>query len=350
MKNGLAQAGCWMVRIMILVLLLAGSWPTPVFAEIGDSKAKIEAQFGAADLVQDAGSRIWHKEDWKQDQHGIAYGYLNNKQDWQETRWFEYNEQGRVVKETVLFGKRIRIRNFEQYFGEMHAALTANTSIVFTVPFYSGERLGAVVPTKQGKLNYIQFFTVPDQTKINMHTQISGFEITAITAPTVKANLAGIWRQTDNYFRNNLYFSEPLMPRAMTDMIVIHHTAKDDMSLADIHELHLTKGWAGIAYHKVILADGSIQEGRPEQMIGAHALGANPRSIGIVVDGDFEEKPPTKAQMDTLVRLTGELMDKYHIPLAHVVPHREVTPGTSCPGAKFPWAELVMRLQARKQN
>ncbi|CUH95555.1 hypothetical protein P22_1626 [Propionispora sp. 2/2-37] len=78
--------------------------------------------------------------------------------------------------------------------------------------------------------------------------------------------------------------------------------------------------------------------------MGAHALGVNPHSIGIGVDGNFETKPPTAAQMNSLVKLVLELMEKYHIPLDRVVPHRDVTEGTSCPGKLFPWDELMQRL------
>lgn len=155
----------------------------------------------------------------------------------------------------------------------------------------------------------------------------------------------GTWLRTDHYFRPELSFSENLVPRSKTDMIVIHHTALDNMSVADIHDLHLTKGWAGIAYHKVIQSDGTIEIGRPQNMVGAHAMGANPRSIGIVLVGDFDEHPPTAAQLDTLVNLTRQLIKKYSIPLENVLPHRAVTPGTDCPGTLFPWDEFIRSLK-----
>lgn len=332
------------------VLFLWGVASGSVFAAIGDSKKTIESQYGPPCFIQDDTKRIWNRQDWQTAGHGraVAYGYWDDN-GWQSTHWIEYDEQERAVKETVLCNMEFRIRDFQQYFNKLYTDIVADNSAVFASRGFAGERLEAIIHTATGGLNRIRFFMVPDNTRINMHSKMRGFEITDISEQTVRKHILDqTWRRMDNYFKDRLYFSEGLVPRATTDMLVIHHTALDDMSVADIHELHLTKGWAGIAYHKIILADGSIKEGRPEQMIGAHALGANPHSIGIVVDGDFENKLPTDEQMNSLVKLVQELMIKYHIPLDRVVPHRDVTEGTDCPGKMFPWKELMQRLQSGK--
>lgn len=344
MINGLIGrlVGLW----IMLVLLLIASFPSSVSAALGDSKQQIEAYYGSEYFIQDQDRRIWQRQEWHPDPQNkaVAYGYLSHIGDWQATHWIVYNDHEQAVKETVLLSKDIRIRDFQQYFNGLYDLVSNDNSTVFTTSLFSGSQLGAIVRTESG-LNSIIFFTRPDHTKINMHSKISGFEVTAITAQMEKQHFTDqTWQIADNYFQNKLFFSEKLMPRATTDTIVIHHTAKDNMSVDDIHELHLNKGWAGIAYHKVILPDGSIKDGRPKNMIGAHAFGANPRSIGIVVDGDFDNKPPTAVQMDSLVRLTRELMMKYHIPIHNVVPHRDVTEGTTCPGKQFPWDELMYRL------
>jgi hypothetical protein len=259
----------------------------------------------------------------------------------------------------------IKIRNFKSYFGTLYTELIAPDSAAFIFKAFPKDQLGVMVRKTSDQYNLIRFSldNVDDNTKINMHSKIKSFEILAMTAAAAQNYLkqyeatadsaafgleavpAGTWLRTANYFRPELYFSEQLVPRAKTDMIVIHHTALDNMSVADIHELHLTKGWAGIAYHKVILPDGTIVEGRPENMIGAHALGANPHSIGIVVGGNFANKPPAPAQLDALVTLTLQMLQKYSIPVSNVLPHRAVTPGTSCPGALFPWDEFIHSLK-----
>ena len=62
-----------------------------------------------------------------------------------------------------------------------------------------------------------------------------------------------------------------LQARSKTDLIVLHHSASADVSAAEIHGWHRAKGWAGIGYHFVIRKNGSIERGRPQEMIGAHA-------------------------------------------------------------------------------
>ncbi|MEI7463649.1 MAG: N-acetylmuramoyl-L-alanine amidase, partial [Candidatus Taylorbacteria bacterium] len=49
-------------------------------------------------------------------------------------------------------------------------------------------------------------------------------------------------------------------------------------------------------------------------------------------------------QLDAAVKLSVKLMQKYHVPLQKIMPHRAVTEGTDCPGALFPWQEFMQRL------
>lgn len=356
-------------RVFAMTILMSFGLVSFAAAAIGDSRENVEKRYGEVYFIQDAQSRVWSKDNWQQVPRNTvkAFGYRTAAGGRQAIVWVEYNRQNKVAKETTILDSQLKIRDFKNYFPDLYTAVAARDSEIVVIKSVPKDQLGVIVRAPAKKLNLIRFYTddLNDATKINMHSGIRGFEITEITAGEVKKRLAGqqgnqylastdekqvfptgTWLKTDNYFRPELYFSEKLVARITTDMIVIHHTAKDDMSVADIHDLHLTKGWAGIAYHKVILADGTVENGRPEPMIGAHALGANPRSIGIVVDGDFHSKPPTNAQMDTLVTLTRSYMLKYNIPVENVVPHREVTPGTECPGEKFPWQEFIDRLRA----
>ena len=127
-----------------------------------------------------------------------------------------------------------------------------------------------------------------------------------------------------------------LYARDDTDMIVIHHTGNpcdDDLSAAQIHTFHLMQGWSGIGYHYVIRKDGTIEEGRPEWAVGAHAQGYNWNSVGIHLCGNFELAEPTQAQIESASYLIGYLCDKYClIPTAETVKgHRDLMP-TACPG------------------
>lgn len=58
-----------------------------------------------------------------------------------------------------------------------------------------------------------------------------------------------------------------------------------DLSAEDIHKMHLSFGWDGIGYHKIIRRDGTMENGRPEFWIGAHTYGLNDKSLGVCLIG-----------------------------------------------------------------
>ena len=126
------------------------------------------------------------------------------------------------------------------------------------------------------------------------------------------------------------------------DYLVVHHSDSGDVSAKTIDEWHRSRGFVGIGYHYVIRADGSIEQGRPSNKVGAHAQGFNQRSLGVVLAGDFTEAVPSPAQFDALVSLLRSLKGQY--PAAQVVRHRDLM-STSCPGTAFPWKEFLKRLE-----
>lgn len=70
--------------------------------------------------------------------------------------------------------------------------------------------------------------------------------------------------------------------------IIIHCSATlegRDYSAADIEKWHKQENFATIGYHYVIKLDGTIEEGRPLWMVGAHCKGHNLHSIGICYIG-----------------------------------------------------------------
>lgn len=133
----------------------------------------------------------------------------------------------------------------------------------------------------------------------------------------------------------NFHFTEPLLVRPKTDMIVIHHVGipDGDTPAAAIHRAHLANGWAGIGYHYVIRKNGVIERGRPLAVVGAHAYGENYHTVGINVTGNFDKEVPTDAQMKSLTELVTALCRIYHIDPgpATIVGHRDVN-STDCPG------------------
>lgn len=133
------------------------------------------------------------------------------------------------------------------------------------------------------------------------------------------------------------YFAKgELRKRPYTDQIVIHHTGGavgQDLSANQIHQIHQGTGWAGIGYHFVIRKDGTIENGRPADTIGAHAYGENAHTIGIHVNGNFEGEEPTDSQIESLALLIAKLCLDYNLTINanNVVGHRDLM-ATACPG------------------
>lgn len=126
-------------------------------------------------------------------------------------------------------------------------------------------------------------------------------------------------------------------------MIVIHHTgnpADDDLSAEQIHASHLALGWSGIGYHYVIRKDGTVEIGRPEWSVGAHAYGHNCNTIGIMLCGNFEYATPTIEQIEAVSALVAWLAEKYEVSISDetVIGHRDLIP-TVCPGKNL-YSEL----------
>lgn len=129
------------------------------------------------------------------------------------------------------------------------------------------------------------------------------------------------------------------------DYLIIHHVgdvpagfpAEDPVPT--IRDWHVNgRGWADIAYHKLITPSGKIKQGRADAVIGAHAFGANAHSLGILMVGDFRKVPPGDAQMNALVQVCAILCKRHGIDPKKIIGHRDVAklfPGgaaSDCPG------------------
>ncbi len=140
--------------------------------------------------------------------------------------------------------------------------------------------------------------------------------------------------------------------------IVLHHTATDSGDVQSIHEAHLKnkdksgKSWLGIGYHFVIgngngMGDGEIEPTFrwKDQMHGAHAGKSeyNQQGIGIVLVGNFEDHPPTAAQVAAVKHLVASLAGEYKIASDRVIGHGDVK-ATECPGKLFPLSEVQASL------
>lgn len=114
--------------------------------------------------------------------------------------------------------------------------------------------------------------------------------------------------------------------------IVVHCSAsqnRDDYDWKSIDQVHRNRGFICIGYHFVIKKDGTIQNGRPLDAIGAHAKGYNDCSIGIcLVGGINKEGQPvpnfTDEQYVSLRNLVTWLQYKYWEDHPKVLGHRDL--------------------------
>ena len=101
----------------------------------------------------------------------------------------------------------------------------------------------------------------------------------------------------------------------------------ENLNANDIHKMHINFGWDGIGYHKVILRNGVLEEGRPEYWQGAHTHGYNDKSLGVCLIGKDHFTP---VQFKTLHNLLENWKSKYTN--AKIVGHRDITSSDkTCP-------------------
>lgn len=122
------------------------------------------------------------------------------------------------------------------------------------------------------------------------------------------------------------------------DSIIIHCSATkagQDLKVKDIDRMHRARGFNQVGYHYVIDLDGTIEEGRPIEMEGAHCntkgfsgISYNKHSVGICYIGglDANGKPAdtrTQAQKVALRNLVTKLCKEYQI--VEILGHRDTS-------------------------
>jgi hypothetical protein len=123
--------------------------------------------------------------------------------------------------------------------------------------------------------------------------------------------------------------------------ITVHHTGLEEHLAYDgiellrrIESAHRAQGWAGIGYHFIIDANGSVWEGRPLKFQGAHARGDNNiKNIGITLAGDFNDRTPNPAMLKALQTSLDGLRRHFGIPKHRIFGHQKFVT-TDCPGAR----------------
>ena len=118
--------------------------------------------------------------------------------------------------------------------------------------------------------------------------------------------------------------------------IIIHCSATPEgknIGATTIRGWHKERGFTDIGYHYVIRLDGTIEQGRPIEQIGAHCQGQNRNSIGICYIGGLSQKRQPKdtrtiAQRQAMKQLIQELQEQF--PEVTIHGHREFA-AKACP-------------------
>lgn len=118
--------------------------------------------------------------------------------------------------------------------------------------------------------------------------------------------------------------------------IIIHCSATPEgknIGATTIRGWHKERGFSDIGYHYVIRLDGTVEEGRPIDQIGAHCQGHNRNSIGICYIGGLSQKRQPKdtrtlAQRQAMKQLIRELQEQF--PMATIHGHNEFA-NKACP-------------------
>lgn len=132
--------------------------------------------------------------------------------------------------------------------------------------------------------------------------------------------------------------------------ITIHASAtypSMNIGVETIRDWHVNgHGWSDVGYHKVIRRDGTIENGRPINKVGAHVLNHNTGNIGICLVGGLKEgtqEPEdnfTDDQYASLSKLLRELHVKFST--AIIVGHNYFEESRGCPC--FDWETYVQYL------
>lgn len=121
-------------------------------------------------------------------------------------------------------------------------------------------------------------------------------------------------------------------------LIIIHCSAvrpEQESGRREIDLWHRQKGWKnGCGYHYIVRRDGTVEEGRPLEMVGAHCMNHNKHSIGICYEGGLDANGAsadtrTEAQKTALRALLERLHGQF--PKAIIVGHNVFDPMRRCP-------------------
>lgn len=101
------------------------------------------------------------------------------------------------------------------------------------------------------------------------------------------------------------------------------------------------RGFADISYNFVIFPSGHVWRGRGWEFLGAHNDGENEETIGAVAVGNYEGDVPTKAMLDSFVKLFRRGRSLRRVADEFFIRGHRDSDATACPGEhlyqRIPW-------------
>lgn len=139
--------------------------------------------------------------------------------------------------------------------------------------------------------------------------------------------------------------------RKETKYIIIHCTATKpsmDIGFDEVDKWHRQRGFIGCGYHRIIRRDGTVEQARLDDEVGAHCRGRNHDSISIALVGGVKETDInawednfTGSQWTALKEVVTELHKKY--PEAEITGHYKFSDTKECPSFDVDdWAKIEL--------
>jgi N-acetyl-anhydromuramyl-L-alanine amidase AmpD len=146
---------------------------------------------------------------------------------------------------------------------------------------------------------------------------------------SARDNVVGAIAEVRADLSKSSFFRVPSSPRTISD-IVIHVTESSDKEA--LRFLLDRNNPRGASYHYLILRDGKVMNLVDEANIALHDPGHNETTIGVGISAPGTEERLPQVEYQALLTLVAEIAKRHSIPVAHVVGHREISPGrTDCP-------------------
>ena len=124
------------------------------------------------------------------------------------------------------------------------------------------------------------------------------------------------------------------------ELVGVHHTAGNPYSKVYDLARYQFGVFGVVAYHFLVMPDGTVYQLRPLDERVPHAYGCNDNSIAVCLAGNFDDYPVPDAQRTSALQLVRWIMSKYNLGKDRVLAHRELKAfsphnATDCCGKLF---------------